>query len=1647
MDENKIKIAIEASTEQVEKAFSTIEQKIKSLLPNINKLSKGFKSLDNDLGKLGKNNNLDKLSNSVDKITKSINGLNSSANGISKIVNALTGLKSIGNLGDIASSITSMGATMGNTASLHKNTEAKDKNINKTDDFSESQNKLTGKIIDTKNELDNLSKTDVSIKINSDKVEETISKIKVINKLLGDFNKNEDKDKKQWTPDFSEYEKQINKVKEKLKDVEPFAIVPKKDESTRNFGEEMADLNKELLMTLANINKIKSGKILPDEEINKFNTLKMVATDLMKQLKNLRGQKVDFEGLDNIKSKFYALNSVLDDSKKSMLNAFETGVGTGNIYDLSSALNKCKEDLDLFKDKYKQLLDEFNDNDLKTNVDISAIKEIDGIRNKILELRNNMLGLKNTDITSESVKNYKNKINEIIERFGQLKAASNIKPAGFEISAFTKAEIAIRNFMQEFAIGKQGVSQFASHVSTKVREIGSKLTTGLKGKVGKIISSSTFQDFVLLKNIATSTATSVRNTFNKISTPIKNVFNKVANSATFTKLSTKAKEVVNKIKQIFNKSKPKIEPTIEQPKVLSAAKGLISKLIVLFSAAAIGKALTSSITEAMSIIETENLFETITNANLAEETNMVKKYGLTTEDATNKTKQFTQAQEELRNKMSGANAEAEEFVNNMSEILGLNIKNVKNDYAVFYGMANGMGLANEASTQLSKGMTMLTQDMASFYNRDAKDVTKDMQSALTGEYVALRRYGIVISEALLKQRAYEAGMKVQNGTLTAAQKAILTYNEILRQSKNAQGDLAKTLDSPANKLRIFKERLIDLKQALGNAFMPIVNVVLPLLTKLVGYLVTAANAAGAFIQRLLAPFQKLKEVTVSDEIKEAGKDLADDAYGKIDANEALKDSYGEVAGGIDEMGNAIEDAGKKAKGQLAAFDKINDITPNKDDSNNGITDTGVDLGGFDIDAEPLEEGASFADKFGESIDKLVEKIKPLIEHMKKLGSLFKEGFEIGFVNTDFLDNIKKYLKDIYNNLLEISTDPEVLAAGQRFAEAFMLNLGKVVGSIASIASSIAESFFAGLSRAIEEKKDYIKEKLISIFDIKTDIVNSIGNISTMLANLFNESEVTAAMENFFQSMWEMLITGFYELYEGAANVVKGIVGGIEDAISQKYDFIKEKLISMFNIGSEIFGVFEETFSFLGDMMDVMGGEAGQRLVSAITQGIIVFSGNLGELCLKLGRDMLRLITEPFTNNKEIFVSAFESTLETLGTIVETFVGIVKDIGERIHSFYDEYLKPFVDKVIEAISSLVGTIVKAWEKYILPVINELVEWFGPIWEQYLGPFFSSLLGFIGTVANAIMDLWNTYIGPLINWIIETILPVVMPIIETIGKVAMTVIGVIIGILGNLLDILSGIIDFLVGVFTGDWEQAWNGIKKIVEGVVGVIADLFTGLWDLLCAGFEGVGKFIGGIFEGIGNLISNAVDWMIKRFQDGIVSIKKAWAGLKDWFSGLFDGICDVFKNVGKKIGDAISGAFKAVINGALSMVEKTINAGIKLINGAIWVINKIPGVNISEIGLISFPRLARGGIVDGPRTVTVGEQGKEAIVPLENTSFVTTLAQAISDGIAKKLNVNNNQNSGPINVHLDLDGRTFGKVAIDNINKYQDLAGRTLLRL
>lgn len=116
---------------------------------------------------------------------------------------------------------------------------------------------------------------------------------------------------------------------------------------------------------------------------------------------------------------------------------------------------------------------------------------------------------------------------------------------------------------------------------------------------------------------------------------------------------------------------------------------------------------------------------------------------------------------------------------------------------------------------------------------------------------------------------------------------------------------------------------------------------------------------------------------------------------------------------------------------------------------------------------------------------------------------------------------------------------------------------------------------------------------------------------------------------------------------------------------------------------------------------------------------------------------------------------------------------------------------------------------------------------------------------------------------------------------------------------------------------------------------------------------------------------------------------------------MWDTIKSTFSNLGSSLSDAIGGAVKSGLNGVLSMIERTINNGISLINGAIGLINALPGVNVGTIGELSLPRLAKGGIVDNATTAIIGEDGREAVIPLEhNTKWIDVMASKLASKLS-----------------------------------------------
>jgi len=160
------------------------------------------------------------------------------------------------------------------------------------------------------------------------------------------------------------------------------------------------------------------------------------------------------------------------------------------------------------------------------------------------------------------------------------------------------------------------------------------------------------------------------------------------------------------------------------------------------------------------------------------------------------------------------------------------------------------------------------------------------------------------------------------------------------------------------------------------------------------------------------------------------------------------------------------------------------------------------------------------------------------------------------------------------------------------------------------------------------------------------------------------------------------------------------------------------------------------------------------------------------------------------------------------------------------------------------------------------------------------------------------------------------------------------------------------------------------------------------------------------------VFSKVKDYFKDKFTDAWDAVKNVFSGWGKFFGDLWDTIKKKFSDLGTKIGDAIGGAVKSGINGVISMIEKTINKAVGLINGAIRLINLIPGVSIGELGDVKFPRLARGGVLDdGPRTVIAGEDGAEAIVPLEkNTKWIKLVAAQLQNSLLAGLNLNRTLN-------------------------------------
>ncbi len=439
--------------------------------------------------------------------------------------------------------------------------------------------------------------------------------------------------------------------------------------------------------------------------------------------------------------------------------------------------------------------------------------------------------------------------------------------------------------------------------------------------------------------------------------------------------------------------------------------------------------------------------------------------------------------------------EAQQFAERASEVLGIDPGEFMRNEGTFNSIIEGFGVANDQAYLMSKNLTQLGYDISSFFNTDVETAMQKLQSGISGELEPLRRLGYDLSVARLQQEAYNLGISKSVSNMTQAEKSQLRYYAIMTQVTQVQGDMARTLNAPANQLRVFQAQCTMAARAIGNIFIPILNKVLP-------YLIAFAKIVRLVASAIASVFGfKLPKVDYSgmNTGAKAMGDLADKTNG---ANNSLGKTPKKV--------NKVTKALKKLKNATIGIDELNIISPDTNSSPSGSGGSGGiggggggggigGIGGGDLGFK-LPEYDFLKGAIGAKTDEIVKKIKKAVKTITLIlgGALLAVGAIVFFfagknpkglgiglglmvagaatlaagiafgLNNDVVENIKNICSAIAGVLggALLALGALFLFYGGKYPKGMAIGLGLMVLGAVSLGTAIAVKLNGNISKEI-----------------------------------------------------------------------------------------------------------------------------------------------------------------------------------------------------------------------------------------------------------------------------------------------------------------------------------------------------------------------------------------------------------------------------------------------------------------------------------------------------------------------------------------------------------------------------------------------------
>lgn len=968
--------------------------------------------------------------------------------------------------------------------------------------------------------------------------------------------------------------------------------------------------------------------------------------------------------------------------------------------------------------------------------------------------------------------------------------------------------------------------------------------------------------------------------------------------------------------------------------------------------------------------------------------------------------------------MKDLTGEASDFIDKMNELLGIDPTEAMNNMSKIQSLATSFGLASSQAYVLSKNLTQLGYDLSSLQNLNVDETFTKLQAAISGELEPIRRLGVDLSQARLQQELLELGFQQNISTLSQADKAVLRYIAIMKQTTDAQGDFARTIDSPANSLKVLKAQVEGLARAVGSVLYPALSAILPV------------------------------AIATVEVVKEAVQSMAALVGVKVEFPDFS--SVSDSAGALDSVTESAEEAKDALKGYSLGIDELNVINPN-DSVSSGSGSTGNILG--DIDLSKYEYDM-FAEYVGNSVDEIKEKIKDILPIVEAIGisigawelsgfllnlgemltklheasdaiSAFRETvLGIGLIAigatlefTGIRDALEKGIND--ENLSEMITGALALVAGgaliadaitKWFADTAVANAIKQAGG--SMGSSLVGACVAGVIAGVPM--------------FVTGVIDALEN---------GVSEANAKTLAFSGGLIGASIGGLIGGVPGMIiGAVVGIAGGLVTelclGIAQYWDEITAEVKRLWD---DFNGKVNESFTgFLQSVKDWLDGV--KKKIDEKVEPFVIAMRNL--LNAFSAENVARVITEWGTKLKEGFDSAIDKAKELINS--NTLLSAGKDLIQGLINGVNSMIKSVVDTVgnmatniIDKAKGILGInspskVFYAFGKYIdeglangieagkVYVENAMENLIDDVKEQgyeiidYGGEMAT---GFVDGIANTLDSKWNEIDSGLKNdffGTIENLYNVAKS--GDVKEIGTTLAAVMWKAMGKEQQTqIKTACNDLVSTLTTKLKSASNNLADIAKDMGSKILNGITSNFDSIVEKTKNLGSTLTTVFKNVKEPLSAAAQAISTGLSGGLFSK----------FPEMFAGVASLITSIG--------GAFTAMLESIGAVLTGLgIPTGAIMLAAGVGLVAAIAGI-VASLG-VGYSSTSGSGSYD-----TDIDYSKVPGTSDYNSSNSYTSSSYGSSSGASAEEMRSAVYNGCYNAFLDIWQRYFDKMTDDKV--------------